>query len=63
MIDLKMLKYWREEKGDVDALEDYFPKLLESNQELRFAVSQIRLCEKTIAAILDEIEGKNDQTI
>lgn len=49
-----MWRYWRDDKGLVLALQDYYPDVLEQDLRLRTALAQIDLAERAINSIMAE---------
>ena len=45
MQPLHMWTYWRDKKGTMDALPEYFPELLDGNRHLRYALDKIEMAE------------------
>lgn len=62
---LNMWTYWRDRKGTVEALEDYYPEVVAQNKDLQLALFQIKaavaLIEKTMASLPDDSEEEEDE--
>lgn len=53
--ELRSWRYWRDKYGRVEALLEYFPKLLASDPRLSLAVAQIQNAEAAIDARMAEL--------
>jgi len=51
---LHMWSYWRDKKGIVEALEDYYSQLLASSGELQHALTLIKNGERLINSIMEK---------
>lgn len=51
---LDMWSYWEEKYGVVEALQEYYPRLLESRSDLQAAVIMIQNGERIIKSIMEE---------
>lgn len=58
MESLKMWSYWRDYKGMIRALTEYFPEPLAGNAELQHAVQQINFAARTIDTIMCGLEDR-----
>jgi hypothetical protein len=54
---LHMWTYWRDKKGLVAALEEYYPDLLAKNSELQAALTQIKTAKRAINQIMEELNN------
>ena len=59
MDDYNMWHYWRDKKGTLRALEEYFPETLKNSVQLRLAVAQI----KNNYAVIESIMERNYEDI
>lgn len=50
-----MWSYWRDKKGVVEALEDYYPETLKASPQLQMAIYNIRAAEALINKIMGEL--------
>jgi len=53
-LDDDMWSYWQNKYGPVLALEDYYPKYVESNLQLQLAIAMIKNGERLIDSIMEE---------
>lgn len=53
---IPMWDYWRDKKGIVEAVTDYFPEVLKENDELARAVAQAETALRSIDQIMTELE-------
>lgn len=51
-----MWSYWRDKKGTIEAVKDYFPEVLKENDELARAVAQAETALRSIDQIMRELE-------
>lgn len=52
---LHMWGYWRDKKGLVVALEEYYPEVLASRKDLQEALAKIRSAEASIDLKMQEL--------
>lgn len=57
---LHLWPYWREDKGYEVALKEYYPNSLAANSDLLIALWQRKSAERTIDAIMHELETKQE---
>jgi hypothetical protein len=56
----RMWSYWRDKKGPVEALEDYFPKTLAGNPQLTAALVQVKSGLQLIESVMTKAEEDDD---
>lgn len=61
MNDLHMWSYWRDKKGLVEALEDYYPDLLRSDPLLYTAYTQLKMSMAFIDARMSTLEREAEE--
>lgn len=57
---LHMWRHWRDKKGLVEALEDYYPDILASRPDLQMALVQMRSAEALINQEMEKL-GEGDE--
>ena len=56
-----MFDYWSDKYGPMVALQDYYPKTLESSDELKAAVAQYKNSKRVMNSIMDELKDKEEE--
>ncbi len=57
-----MWEYWRDKKGLVDALKDYYPNTLADSLPLQTALAQIEMAERSINSYMLELKNDEDDS-
>jgi len=62
MESIEMLEYWTRQRGIINGLKDYYPRLLKERHDLQVAINMIARGERLAKSIITEImEEHNDR--